>query len=93
MVYLNIYHKDNVCKTCICSVHVGGYCGLSESGFGVLDKLTWVSICLVSAPLIIIFSLSKKCANLSGWIVRTFYTRDCITMLTLFKSIVLSRFD
>ena len=32
-----------------------------------------------------ISSLSKKCANLSGWILRTFYTRDCITMLTLFK--------
>ena len=40
-----------------------------------------------------ISSLSKKCANLSGWIRRTFYTRDCITMLTLFKSIVLSRLD
>ena len=38
-------------------------------------------------------SLSKKCAKLSGWILRTFYTRDCITMLTLFKSIVLSRLD
>ena len=40
-----------------------------------------------------ISSLSKKCANLSGWILRTFYTRDCITMLTLFKSIVVSRLD
>ena len=40
-----------------------------------------------------ISSLSKKCANLSGWILRSFYTRDCITMLTLFKSIVLSRID
>ena len=40
-----------------------------------------------------ISSLSKKCANLSGWILRTFYTRDCITMLTLFKSSVLSRLD
>ena len=40
-----------------------------------------------------ISSLSKKCANLSGWILRTFYTRDCIIMLTLFKSIVLSRLD
>ena len=39
-----------------------------------------------------ISSLSKKCANLSGWILRTFYTRDCITMF-LFKSIVLSRLD
>ena len=40
-----------------------------------------------------ISSLSKKCANLSGGILRTFYTRDCITMLTLFKSIVLSRLE
>ena len=36
-----------------------------------------------------ISSLSKKCANLSGWILRTFYTRDSIVMLILFKSIVL----
>ena len=40
-----------------------------------------------------ISNLSKKCANLSGWILRTLYTRDCITMLTLFKSIMLSRLD
>ena len=39
-----------------------------------------------------ISSLSKKCANL-WWILRTFYIRDCITVLTLFKSIVLSRLD
>ena len=37
--------------------------------------------------------LSKKCANLSGWILRTIYTRDYITMLTLFKSMVVSRLD
>ena len=37
-----------------------------------------------------ISSLSKKCVNLSGWILRTVYTRDCITM---FKSIVLSGLD
>ena len=40
-----------------------------------------------------ISSLSKICANLPGCILRTFYTRDCITILTLFKSIVLSRLD
>ena len=40
-----------------------------------------------------ISSLSKQCANLSGWILRTFDTRDYITMVTLFKSIVLSRLD
>ena len=36
-----------------------------------------------------IYSLSTKCAYLSGWILRTCYTRDCITMLTWFKSILL----
>ena len=40
-----------------------------------------------------ISSLSKRCANLSGWILMTFYTRDCITMLSLLKSIVLSQLD
>ena len=40
-----------------------------------------------------ISSLSKKCANLSEWILRTFYNRYCITMLTLFRSSVLSRLD
>ena len=35
----------------------------------------------------------EKCTNLSGWILRTFSTRNITTMLTLFKSLVLSRLD
>ena len=38
-------------------------------------------------------NLCKKCSNLSGWILRTFTARDIITMITLFKSLVLPRFD
>ena len=38
-------------------------------------------------------NLCKKCSNLSCWILRTFTTRDIITMMTLFKSLVLSRLD
>ena len=38
-------------------------------------------------------NLYKKCSNLSGWILRTFTTRDNITMMTLFKSLVLPRLD
>ena len=38
-------------------------------------------------------NLCTKCSNLSGWILRTFTTRDSITMLTLFKSLVLPRLD
>ena len=37
--------------------------------------------------------LSKKSNNLAGWILRTFITCDRLTMLTLFKAIVLSRLD
>ena len=46
----------------------------------------------VTAPLIIIFLVCLKSVLIcQGGI--TFYTRDCIIMLTLFKSIVLSRLD
>ena len=38
-------------------------------------------------------NLCKKCSNLSGWILRTFTARDSITMMTLFKSLVLPRLD
>ena len=31
--------------------------------------------------------------NLAGWILRTFVSRDKLTMLTLFKSLVISRLD
>ena len=35
----------------------------------------------------------KRCSNLTGWILRTFTTRETITMRTLYKSLVLSRLD
>ena len=38
-------------------------------------------------------NLCKKCSNMYGWILRTFTTRDSITMLTLFKSLVFPRLD
>ena len=38
-----------------------------------------------------ITSLSRRCNNLAGWILRTFVSRDKLTMLTLFKSLVISR--
>ena len=37
--------------------------------------------------------ISKKCSSIAGWILRTFTSRDRTPMLTLFKSIVLSRLD
>ena len=38
-------------------------------------------------------SSSSKCNNLAGWILRSFVSRDRLTMLTLFKSLVISRLD
>ena len=35
----------------------------------------------------------KQCSHLSGWILRTVISRDSLTLLTLFKCIVLSRLD
>ena len=35
----------------------------------------------------------KRCLNLSAWILRTFSTKETRTMVTLFKSLVLSRLD
>ena len=35
----------------------------------------------------------KQCSRLSGWILRTFISRDATTILTLFKCVVLSRLD
>ena len=40
-----------------------------------------------------ILSVSSRCSSLAGWILRTFASRDKITMLRLFKSLVLSRLD
>ena len=42
-----------------------------------------------------ISSLSKNCKNLAGWILRSFVSRDKLTiiMLTLFRSLVISRLD
>ena len=42
-----ICHQDYVCENSICSVYVGGYCGLSERGFYVFRKLCPVGFLVV----------------------------------------------
>ena len=76
---------------CGSNVHTNPNMEIIPSSRNVLDLGIYVSGDCTFNDLI--SSLSKKCTNLSGWILRTFYTRDCITMLTLCKSIVLSRLD
>ena len=38
-------------------------------------------------------NLYKRCSNLAGWILRTFTIRDPQVMLTLYKSLVMSRLE
>ena len=38
-------------------------------------------------------NLYKRCSNLAGWILRTFTVRDPQEILTLYKSLVMSRLD
>ena len=40
-----------------------------------------------------ISNLYKRCSNLAGWILRTLTMRDPQVMLTLYKSLVMSRLD
>ena len=40
-----------------------------------------------------ISNLVKRTKHLTGWILRTFSFRDKLTMLTLFKALVMSRLD
>ena len=40
-----------------------------------------------------IIELRKRCTGLCGWILRTFSSRESTVMMTLFKSLVLSRLD
>ena len=40
-----------------------------------------------------IIELCKRCTGLCGWILRTFSSRESTVMVTLFKSLVLSRRD
>ena len=69
---------------------------LWTSSHNLLMFLTLVLSCLVSRDCSFdshITSLSRRCNNLAGWILRTFVSRDKLTMLTLFKSLVISRLD
>ena len=40
-----------------------------------------------------IITLRKRCTGLCGWILRTFNSRESTVIMTLFKSLVLSRID
>ena len=55
-----------------------------------------ILVCICLAIVLWIFHVAnvyKRCSNLTGWILRTFNTRETISMMTLFKSLVLSPLD
>ena len=62
------------------------------SSYNLLMFLTSVLSCLKNAHSHI-SSLFRKCNNLAGWILRSFVSRVKLTMLTQFKSLVISRLD
>ena len=69
---------------------------LWTSSHNLLLSLTLVLLCPISKDCSLdshISSLSRKCNNLAGWILRSFVSRDRLTMLTLLKSLVISRLD
>ena len=74
-----------------CNVYVNPKMDIIPHSSNVQDLgITMSSDCTFNVH---INSLSKRSKNLTGWILRTFISRDKLTMLTLFKALVLSRLD
>ena len=74
-----------------CNVYVNPKMDIIPHSSNVQDLgITMSSDCMFNVH---INSLSNCCKNLTGWILRTFISRDKLTMLTLFKALVLSRLD
>ena len=48
MIYCVVCHQNDVCENDIVSVYVGGYCGLSENGPCIFDKLCPVGFLVFS---------------------------------------------
>ena len=73
-----------------CNVYVNPKMDIIPHSSNVQDMgFTMSSDCTFNVH---IKSLSKR-KNLTGWILRTFISCDKLTMLTLFKALVLSRLD
>ena len=74
-----------------CNVYVNPKMDIIPHSSNVQDLgITMSSDCTFNVH---INSLSKRCKNLTVWILRTFISRDKLSMLTLFKALVLSRLD
>ena len=74
-----------------CNVYTSSSFDIIDYSRHVLDLCIYVSSdCSFEFH---ITNLNKRTIHLTGWILRTFYSRDKLTMLTLFKALVMSQMD
>ena len=63
-----VCHHYDVCKHYVCSVYVGGYGGLSESGLCVFRELCPVSFLIVGeSPSVLLLSVVMSYVNCGGY--------------------------
>ena len=86
--YITFSSKES---SCLSNVYINPELNIINPSSEVLDLGVYMSSnCTFDFHVSCVY---KRCSNLSGWILRTFSTRETRTMMTLFKSLVLSRLD
>ena len=70
------------------NVYINPECNIISPYSNVLDLGVYMS-----SNCFHVANVYKRCSNLTGWILRTFNSRETTTMMTLVKSLVLSRLD
>ena len=79
----------NPCTSLSCNVYTSSSLDIIDYSSHVLDLGIYVSSdCSFEFH---ITNLIKRTKHLTGWILRIFSSRDKLTMLTLFKALVMSR--
>ena len=86
--YITFSSKES---SCLSNVYINPELNIINPSLEVLDLGVYMSSnCTFDFHVSCVY---KRCSNLSGWILRTFSTRETRTMMALFKSLVLSRLD
>ena len=86
--YITFSSKES---SCLSNVYINPELNIINPSSEVLDLGVYMSSnCTFDFHVSCVY---KRCSNLSAWILRTFSTRKTRTMMTLFKSLVLSRLD
>ena len=86
--YITFSSKES---SCLSNIYINPELNIINPSSEVLDLGVYMSSnCTFDFHVSCVY---KRCSNLSGLILRTFSTRETRTMMTLFKSLVLSRLD